>query len=102
MNSLQFAMQHVQAAAQEHQNLATQCNALAGLMKAMKRPSDEPMPVETLAKGLLPFGLCIVHRSAVLDALAIVEQTDDAEGLSGDDLRRLERRLNAALNGSAT
>jgi len=101
MNSLQFAMQHVQAAAREHQNLATQCNALAEIMGAIMRPSDEPMPVETLAKGLLPFGLCIVHRSAVLDALVIVEQTNDAEGLSGDDLRRLKRRLNAALNGSA-
>jgi len=102
VNSLQSALHHVQGAARDHQNLATQCDAQAGLIKSMKRPSDEPMPVETLAKGLLPFGLCIVHRNAVLDALAIVEQTNDAEGLSGDDLRRLERRLNAALNGSAT
>lgn len=102
MNELQYALQHVEQAAGKHQSLATQCQALAGLIKSMKQPSDEPMPVETLAKSLLPFDLCIVHRNVVRDALDIVQQTDDAEGLSGDDLRRLERRLNAALNGSAT
>lgn len=102
MNTLQYALHHVEQAAGKHQSLATQCSALAGLIKSMKQPSDEPMPVEMLAKGLLPFDLCIVHRNVVLDALAIVEQTNDTEGLSGDDLRRLERRLNAALNGSAT
>ena len=42
-----------------------------------------------------------MHRDLVRDCLTIVQQTEDAEGLSGDELRRLDRGLNSALKGGA-
>lgn len=99
--SLTIAQQSITAAAEHHRRLSNQCAALAGMIEAMKPPSEETMPVQFLAKALLPLGLCIVHRDLVRDCLTIVEQTEDAEGLSGDDLRRLELGLGASLNGGA-
>ena len=99
--SLAIAQQSIKAAAEHHQRMADQCIAMASLIRNIKPPSDEPMPVMELAKTLLPLGLCIVHRDLVRDCLAIIEQTEDAEGLSGEDLRRLERGLNASLKGGA-
>lgn len=99
--SLAIAQQSITAAAEHHRRLSNQCAALAGMIQAIKPQKDEPMPVESLAKALLPLGLCIVHRDLVRDCLTIVEQTEDAEGLSGDELRRLDRGLNSALKGGA-
>jgi len=101
MSIMNIARIHIENAAAHHETMAAQCKALTSLLKAMRPADEEPMPIETLAKGLHPFGLCIVHRDALRNALVLVEQIDDAEGLSGDELRRLERSLNAAIHGSA-
>ena len=99
--TLSLALQSTRAAAEHYQRVADQCRALAALLHTLQPASESPMPVEMLAAALKPLGLCIVHRDAVSQALAIVEQTDSAEGLSGDSLRQLERSLKAALEGRA-
>jgi plasmid stabilization system protein ParE len=101
MKAMDLARHQVEQAANYHQRVATECNALVGLLKAMRPVNDEPMPVETLARALLPFNLCIVHREVVRNALSVVNDTTDEEGLSGEDLRRLAASLLAALAGSA-
>lgn len=102
MNTLDIARHHLENAAREHQTLAMQCNALVGLLKVMRPDSDEMIPVVALAGALIPFGLCIVHRDAVRNALTVVQETTDDEGLSMDDLRRLEEHLQGALVGRAS
>lgn len=84
-------------AAEHLRRLSNQCAALAEMIDAIKQ--DGPMRVKSLAKALLPLGLCIVHRDLVRDCLTVVEQTEDAEGLSGNELLRLARGLNFALEG---
>jgi hypothetical protein len=79
--------------------MAIQCAAMAGLLDAMTKASDQPHPIVELAQALQPMGLCIVHKDAVKKALTPVEQTNDVDGLSRESLLELERSLNAALTG---
>jgi len=64
--------------------------------------TENTIPVESLAAALLPLGLCIVHRDVVSEALAVVQTTDDAEGLLSELLNQLEDKLIAALTGKAS
>jgi hypothetical protein len=99
INHLLLAHQQAKSAAAHHQNMATQCAAMAGLLDAMRKASDQPHPIVDLAQALLPMGLCILHKDAVKNALTVVETTTDTDGLSSEALLELERSLNAALTG---
>ena len=99
INHLLLAHQQAKSAAAHHQNMATQCAAMAGLLDAMRKTSDQPHPIVDLAQALLPLGLCILHKDAVTKALNLVEGTTDMEGLARESLLELERSLNAALTG---
>lgn len=99
INHMLLAHQQAKSAAAHHQNMAQQCGAMAGLLDAMRKTSDQPHPIVDLAQALLPMGLCILHKDAVTKALSLVENTTDLEGLARDSLLELERSLNAALTG---
>lgn len=98
--SIATAQQAITAAARYHQLIANQCSAVSYLVDALK-PNEETFPAESLAKALQPLDLCLVHRNLLRQCLAIIEQTEDTEGFSGDELRRLMRGLNSALKGGA-
>jgi hypothetical protein len=81
---------------------AEQAKALATLMDPLIAGKDAQIPIEDLAKALQPLGLCIVHKSLVLNTLALLSTVEDADGLSGTEMRIMEERFSAALKGAAT
>jgi len=99
VNHLHLAHQQAKSAAALHQSMAYQINAVAMLLDAMRKASNQPHPIVELAQALLPMGLCILHKDAVTKALNLVESTTDLEGLDRESLLELERSLNAALTG---
>lgn len=100
--SLTLAHKAAAAAAAHHQRLAEQCDALARLLRAMELMPEEPMPVEELAQMLMPLGLRLVHRHALRDAICIIKQTEDVDGLSGEELDKLKSALELAMEGRAS
>lgn len=102
MNELTIARENIANTARDLSNRAAQYQAVAALLSTMTQGAGEPLPVEELARVLLPLGLCVVHIGVVRNALAIVEQTDQTDGLSTEELRVTSERLESALKGSAT
>lgn len=102
MRPLNIAVHDLEMAAGEAERRAKACHALVGLLKATLQPdSNEPLPVEALAQALLKLDLCIVHREVVRQAMDIIGETDDDEGLSGADIAEVISRLNMAHEGRA-
>lgn len=101
MYGLTIARNNIVNTARELQTRATQCQAVAALLDTLAGGAGEPMPVEELAKALLPLGLCIVHQNVVSNALHLAKSADNTDGLSSDELRVTEQRLAAALKGHA-
>ena len=101
MYGLTIARNNIVNTARELQTRATQCQAVATLLGTLTDGAGETLPVEELAKALLPLGLCIVHQNVVRYAMGIVQATDNADGLSSDELRVTVERLEAALKGHA-
>lgn len=99
MNSLTLARTNIVNTARELSNRAAQCRAVATLLETLTDGAGESLPVEELAKVLLPLGLCIVHQNVVRNALGIVLSTDDSEGLSSEEVRVTVERLESALKG---
>ena len=99
INHMLLAHQQAKSAAAHHQSMAHQIDAVAGLLDAMRKASNQPHPIVELAQALLPMGLCILHKDAVKNALTVVETAADTDGLSRESLLELERSLNAALTG---
>ena len=97
--NLVLAHQQAKSAAAHHHALATQIDAVAGLLDAMCKASNEPHLIVDLAISLQTMGLCILHKDAVRNALTVVETATDTDGLSRDSLFALERSLNAAITG---
>lgn len=102
MNTFNIAMHNLEQAAKRHQRAADQLVALRNMLKTIDAPNDSTMPVEALAEVLIRLDLCIVHKGVISEARHIVYNTDNADGLSGDDLNRLCNRLDAALAGRAS
>lgn len=98
--TLNLALQDVTQAARQASQSAKTLEALGTLLK--EATSGVPsLDVDSLARLLLTLGLCIVHRDVVGQAMEIVKQTDDAEGLSYDQLANLQERLQLAYLGTA-
>lgn len=102
MHGLNLARTNIVNTARELQTRATQCQAVAALLGTLTDGAGETLPVEELAKALLPLGLCIVHQNVVRNALGIVRSSEDDEGLSGEELRVTIERLELALKGAAS
>ena len=102
MNELKIARTNIANTAHQLQKQAAQCNAVAALLGTLIDGAGDAMPVEELAKALLPLDLCIVHRNVVRNALGIVRSSEDDEGLSGEELRVTIERLELALKGAAS
>lgn len=101
MHSLNLARTNIVNTARELSNRAIQCQAVATLLGTLTDGAGETLPVEELAKALLPLGLCIVHQNVVSNALHLAKSADNTDGLSSDELRVTEQRLAAALKGHA-
>jgi hypothetical protein len=97
--NLTLTKQFLTESALAHSRLGSQCAALAALLETMQTPDAAGLPVLELANALLPFGLCIVHRDVVTNALAITEQTDDIDGFSSEALSKLAEALRSSLRG---
>lgn len=98
--TLNLALHNVGQAVEKANQSAKTLEALGTLLK-QANSQHVSLDVETLARLLLTLGLCIVHRDAVIQALEVVNQADDVDGLSWDDLRLLEGRLTLARDGHA-
>lgn len=101
MHGLNLARANIVNTARELSNRAAQCQAVATLLGTLTDGAGDAMPVEELAKALLPLDLCIVHRNVVSNALHLVKTTDYIDSLSREELAVTERRLVAALKGHA-
>ena len=99
--SIKIAQSYFEQAAIRHQRASSQCDALAQLLRTMEDPDLIAPQIEALAKVMLNFDLCILHRDATRNALAFVQESDDLECLSQDAKHHLEKSLQAALAGSA-
>lgn len=97
---LNLALHNISQAADKANQSAKTLEALVTLLK---QTNSQPasLDVEALARLLLTFGLCIVHRDVVIQALDVVKQTDDVDGLSWEGLKQLETRLTLARDGIA-
>lgn len=95
-----LALQSLNHAAQSAKKSASTLEALQTLLAAAN--GDNPnLDVETLAKVLLNLDLCIVHRHIVGQALEVVKQAEDVDGLSYEQLGKLQERLQLAHEGIA-
>ncbi len=56
VNHLLLAHQQAKSAAAHHQSMAHQIDAVAGLLDAMRKASNQPHPIVELAQALLPMG----------------------------------------------
>jgi hypothetical protein len=81
-------------------NISTAINqALATVVHAMHNPAHPgPTPILQLAHALRELDLCLVHRHALMQAIDIVRETEDADGLSADELDHLLTRLDRSLH----
>jgi len=102
IHHIRSAQLNLNQAAEQLTAQAEQAKALAILLAPLNAGTDVQIPIEDLAKALLPLGLCIVHKSLVLNTLALLSTTDDEDGLSGTEMRIMEDRFSAALKGAAT
>lgn len=98
-NMIHIAANNLGNATHHHRRMADQCAALATLLRSIDSQPAEPMPVEELAKALLPLDLCIVHRHTLRDAIGALKGEDD--GLDHDEFHALIDRLNLALEAHA-
>lgn len=97
---LALALHNVTSAAEKAKKSASTLEALQTLLKVAN--TDHPtLDVESLAKLLLTFDLCLVHRTIVSQAIEVVKQTDDVDGLSYEELSKLQERLQLAHDGVA-
>lgn len=98
--TLNLALHNVTAAAENASKTARTLEALGTLLKgASEGPAS--LDIESLARLLLTLGLCLVHRDVVMQTLEIVKQTNDVDGLSGEQLQEIEKRLQLAKDGRA-
>ncbi|MBU0917850.1 MAG: hypothetical protein KKD97_16005 [Gammaproteobacteria bacterium] len=98
--TLSLALQNVSKAAEQANQSAKTLEALGTLLKQASAGTAS-LDVETLARLLLTLGLCIVHRDVVIQALDVVKQTEDVDGLSCEGLKQLETKLALARDGIA-
>lgn len=99
--TLSLALQNVSKAAEQANQSAKTLEALGTLLKQASAGTAASLDVETLARLLLTLGLCIVHRDVVIQALDVVKQADEVDGLSWDGLKQLETKLALARDGIA-
>lgn len=97
---LALALHNVTSAAEKAKQSASTLEALQTLLK-VANSDHATLDVESLAKLLLTFDLCLVHRAVVSQAIELVKQTDDGDGLSSDALTALQERLQLAHDGVA-
>lgn len=98
--TLSLALSSVGQAAEKASQSARTLEALGTLLKqADSQPVS--LDVEALARLLLTLGLCLVHRDVVIQALNVVTQAEDVDGLSWEGLKHLETKLALARDGVA-
>lgn len=98
--TLSLALSSVGQAAEKASQSARTLEALGTLLKqADSQPVS--LDVEALARLLLTLGLCLVHRDVVSQAIEVVKQADDVDGLSYTELAKLQERLQLAHDGVA-
>lgn len=98
--TLNLALHNVGQAVEKATQSAKTLEALGTLLK-QANSQHVSLDVETLARLLLTLGLCIVHRDVVIQALNVVTQAEDVDGLSWEGLKHLETKLALARDGIA-
>jgi exonuclease VII small subunit len=81
-------------------------NTLESASKRIKKVTEQEgnIPLETVARALLPLGFCVVHKDALstaLDAMTTVNtmETDITDSTTVESFERAMKHLQDALTG---
>lgn len=88
------------------QKMRSLANTLEQAHKRVKEATEEQgnIPLETVARALLPLGFCVVHRDALataIDAMTMVNtmETDITDDTSSAAFEKAREHLQSALTG---
>jgi hypothetical protein len=104
-HNLNLALDGIKRAASDHAAYAKRCEGIVNDLTQMVGERPATLDVEALAEVLIGLDLCIVHRGVVRQSIDIVKTTQACDltedGLDGEALNLLQRRLELALVGRA-
>lgn len=88
------------------QQMRSTANTLENASKRIKEVTerDGNMPLETVARALLPLGFCVVHKDALstaLDAMTVIDalETDITDDTTSEAFERARKHLQDSLTG---